>query len=52
MSYVRHHCPVCYRQVSPTAARNIAAHFDPIKSACLASGEPFRITIERRKVTP
>ncbi len=53
MTYISHHCPVCLREVSPTIARNIAGHFDSIKSAaCLASGEPFHITIELREAIP
>ncbi|MBU8819581.1 hypothetical protein [Mycolicibacterium goodii] len=42
-------CPVCWRDVRPTIHAKIPQHFDSIRSgACPASGEPYRITIERR----
>ena len=53
MTYIGHHCPVCLREVSPTIARNIAGHFDSIKSGtCPGSYKPFRITIEQREAIP
>ncbi|ACI06257.1 hypothetical protein I5J47_gp42 [Mycobacterium phage Arib1] len=42
-------CPVCWQPVSPTTKANIARHFDAIRAdVCPGSGEPYRLTIERR----
>ena len=42
-------CPICWRDVRPTIRANIPRHFDSIrKDICPASGEPYRLTIERR----
>lgn len=42
-------CPVCRRDVKPTIHANIPHHFDSIRAdVCPASGEPYRITLEKR----
>jgi hypothetical protein len=42
----RRRCPVCYRQVHPTAGHNIHGHWDSIgRDRCPGSGEPYDITI-------
>ncbi|AAN12615.1 gp57 [Mycobacterium phage Che9c] len=42
-------CPVCWRSVRPTIHAKIPHHFDSIRAdICPGSGEPYRITLERR----
>lgn len=42
-------CPVCRRELRPSIGDNIPAHFDSIRAdVCPASGQPFRIMLERQ----
>jgi hypothetical protein len=38
-------CPVCRRAVVPTRGRNIVGHVDKAGTVCIASGEPYYITL-------
>jgi hypothetical protein len=40
-------CPVCWAPAEPTAAANIAGHFDSSGQTCPATGYPFRIVVRR-----
>ncbi len=45
----RYECPVCRRILNSTVHQNIPSHFDSIREGvCPASGEPFRIMLERQ----
>ena len=45
----RYECPVCRRLLKPTVHQNIPSHYDSIREdVCPASGEPFRIMLERQ----
>lgn len=45
----RYCCPVCHRDIRPTSRGVIGQHYDSILAErCPASGEPYRIMIERQ----
>lgn len=45
----RHECPCCRRELKASMRGNIPSHFDSIRQdVCPASGEPFRIMLERQ----
>ncbi|XTP37132.1 hypothetical protein ACORG1_13320 [Mycobacterium sp. TJFP1] len=45
----RYECPVCRRELKPSVHGNIPSHFDSIREdVCPASGEPYRIMLERQ----
>lgn len=43
-------CPVCWQYVPRTKGDCIAGHWDTALNPCLASGEPYRITMSRKPI--
>lgn len=43
-------CPLCWRMVGRTMGDCIEGHWDTAHNPCLASGEPYRITLSRKPV--
>lgn len=42
------HCPVCLQLVGRSMGNSIVGHIDNVGIPCLASGEPYRITLSFR----